>query len=515
MYQPSHALAIQHTEGLYFELFRVQTASELSGYFNSSFWTQRVLQECHFQPAIRHAVIALGALYKTLEQSCEPDYIPMPGEMSRLDSVMCHWQVAIRQYSEACHNILCLGDGAFGNNKTRLMASVLLTCFDSFIGDHKQAIRQIQNGLGLLDRIQANQAASPSSSTPQQNVEEDLLVIFTRLAIQAKSYDMAFHFPHPYIIRLGPEGRRDPSTPVSMRHSPSPGPSYIPQYFQSLRDARLSSDKLCETLLRCIEHLSFAKAEPTYTLPTAWLQYVGTFQSQLDAWSRAFQHILVSRTVPGVSPMEKRGIAALKMFQINTNILFSMMFFDREEQFDDYLPQFREIVALGREIIGDDEKRATAVRARPTPYSNHQQHDLAESTTGRYSAHHVRPSFSADLGIVPPLFVVATKCRDATTRRHAIHLLRSSARREGMWDSEMSAKIGEWIMQLEERDEGVLGLDEVGWIGPPRQIPEHRRVMIQSVDFDLKERFAEMRVGTRSIHQGSEDLRKRVTRITW
>ncbi|KAK5993313.1 putative transcriptional regulatory protein C15D4.02 [Cladobotryum mycophilum] len=513
MYQPSSTLALQHTEGLYFELFRIQTASELSGYFNSTFWTQRVLQECHYEPAIRHAVIALGALYKTLEQSCEPDATPMAGAMSRLDSVMCHWQVAIRQYSEACNSIISLKEGSLATNRTLLMASVLLTCFDSFIGDHKQAIRQIQTGLGLLDRIQAEEAHFPAQ-IQQEHVEEDLLVIFTRLAIQAKSYDMAFHFPHPYVIQLGPQGRRDPSSPVTMKTSPSPGPSRIPRRFESLRDARLASDKLCEMLLRFIEHLQWAKTEPTYTLPTAWLQYAATFQNQLDAWSAAFQPIFESRMNISMPIIEKSGIAALKMFQINTNILFSMMFFNAEVQFDGYLSQFKEIVNLGWEVVGDDEKRASVTSACLKPEVCQQRHGFTMQPNGRYTAHHIRPSFSADLGIVPPLFVVATKCRDPATRRQAIQLLQSSARREGMWDSELSARIGEWIMWMEESDDAFPVVEELQ-TQPERSIPEYKRVMVQAVDFDLRARFAEIKVGSRDIHQGSEDRRKKATRIKW
>lgn len=62
------------------------------------------------------------------------------------------------------------------------MASILLSCFDSFIGDHKQAIVQIQTGLGLLQRIRDGRPRDQPRSSAG-HVEEDLVVIFTRLAI--------------------------------------------------------------------------------------------------------------------------------------------------------------------------------------------------------------------------------------------------------------------------------------------------------------------------------------------
>ncbi|KAF3057829.1 hypothetical protein CFAM422_012134 [Trichoderma lentiforme] len=516
VYEPSHNLALMHTESLYFDLFRVQTASELSGYFDSTFWTQRVLQECHFEPSIRHAVVALGALYKTLEQSCEPDSTPLPGAMSRFDSVMCHWQVAVRKYSEACNAMLHLSGNKLATNKTRLMASVLLACFDSFIGDHRQAIVQIQTGLGLLARIQYDRTQAPQSN---ERVEEDLLIIFTRLAIQAKSYDMAFHFPHPYVIQLGPQSLQDPSSPLSDMGSPQPS-RLIPHQFSSLREARLASDQLCEMLLRFIEHLQHAKKEPSYTLPPSWRQLGATFQGQIDSWSEAFEPIFQSRLQPGMNLLEKSGIAALKMFQINTNVIFLTIFCDAEVQFDGFLPHFKAIVSLGWEVVGDDEKRAATERC-PDPQRCKQQHStpLPAFRAGKYTAHHIKPSFSADLGIVPPLFVVATKCREPNVRREAIQLLRSSARREGMWDSELTANIAQWIMEVEESENPFPEMNLPGGptqaVLPSRAIPEEKRIMVQSVDFDLRERFAQLTVGSRDLRQGMKDRRHKATRITW
>ncbi|KAL7936777.1 hypothetical protein V8C35DRAFT_296438 [Trichoderma chlorosporum] len=516
VYEPSHNLALMHTESLYFDLFRVQTASELSGYFDSTFWTRRVLQECHFEPAIRHAVVALGALYKTLEQSCEPDSPPFPGAMSRMDSVMCHWHVAIRKYSEACNAMLLLSGDRLATNKTRLMASVLLACFDSFIGDHRQAIVQIQTGLRLLARIQYDRTQLPHSS---ERVEEDLLIIFTRFAIQAKSYDMAFHFPHPYVIQLGPTSLKDPSSPLSDMGSPQPS-SPIPHQFSSLREARLASDQLCEMLLRFIEHLQYAKKEPSYTLPPSWRQLGATFQGQIDSWSEAFEPIFQSRLQPGMNLLEKSGIAALKMFQINTNVIFLTIFCDAEVQFDAFLPHFKAIVSLGWEVVGDDEKR-TAIEPCPDPQRCKQQHSVPNTAlrAGKLTAHHIKPSFSADLGIVPPLFVVATKCREPTVRREAIRLLRSSARREGMWDSELTANIAQWVMEIEESENPFPDMYAHGGATqvalPSRVIPEEKRVMVQSVDFDLRERFAELTVGSRDLRQGMKDRRHKATRINW
>lgn len=512
VYQPSNGLQLHYSEALYFELFRVQTSSELSGYFNSSFWAQRVVQECHSESAIRHAVVALGALYKTLEQSWEPSSPTTPGKISQMHSVMTHWQVAIKQYSEACNAMLLLTGESLRSHRTRLMASVLLACFDSFIGDHRQAIVQIQTGLSLLEQLNTYHPHYRSPS-PDGYLEEDLVVIFTRLAIQAKSYDMAFHFPQPYVIRLLPQNQRG-GTPTSETSSPgsSPEPT-LPTRFDSLLEARLASDRLNEKLLRFIERLQAAKTNRSNVLPASWKQYGLTFKDQLDSWSKAFEPIFRSRSDASIGHLESSAISALKMFNINTNILFMMMFCDTEVQFDAFIPHFKAIVDLGWEVVGADERRAAAERC-PGPGTCHHHHHLSKGgfRAGKFATPHIRPSFSADLGIVPPLFVVATKCRERRLRRQAIQLLRSSARREGMWDSELAANIGQWIMQVEENDDQA----PLGAL-PTKLIPEERRVMVKTVDFDLRARLADLRVGTRALGDGDgiPDSRFKVTRITW
>lgn len=555
LYRPSANIPLQGFEVPYFDLFRSHTASELSGYFDSVFWTQRVLQECHVEPAIRHSAVALGALYKTLEQSSKspsPTGSPQGDgnaaiSSSRADTVLSHWQVAIRQYSEACNAMMLLDGQTQRSNHTRLMASVLLSSFDAFIGDHRQAIIQIQNGLSFLERLRVDQAMSSS----REPIEEELVTIFTRLAIQAKSYDLAFHFPEPYVIRLDPEDQKqlpnDESTPYTERKSTFPSAPPLDRPFPTLGEARLAYDRLLEKGLRFIEHLHLIKKQPYPLFPASWLQYSLGFQAEIEGWARAFQPLFEARLSPAsnLSPRERSGIATLKMSQVNSAILFRCMFYSTESHFDTFAPQFRMIVDLGHEIVADDDRRAAAERCPQPELCTHRRwDDPPDVTNGGFAAYHIKPSFSADLGIVPPLFVVATKCRDPYMRRHAIQLLRSSSRREGMWDSELAARIGQWVMELEESDgdEGSFAETSYSELGvplridssyafgtgypvssdapnnlPAKHIPEQRRVMIHSVDFDLRARFADLQVGTRGTDATSPhtDRRQRGTYLSW
>ncbi|KAG6356814.1 hypothetical protein INS49_014688 [Diaporthe citri] len=576
IYRPS-TCPVPEQDGLYFQLFQAHTANELSGYFDSTFWSRLVLQECHSEDAVRHAVVALGALYKTLDKHCESPPSSPAAAVSAVDTAWQHWEVAVRSYSNACTSLVSVAGQDSGANRTRLMASVLLACFDSFIGDHKQAIKQIQTGLGLLEQLRA-QRRRAFLSRPEEPVEDEIIQMFTRLAIQAKSYDMAFHFPKPYVIQLI-QPSTDPSSPSSEVGSPlSLHQDPIPEQFDSLHEARIAWDTLCEQMFRFTERL-FAQASgdgPMGVLPAKLRQYGLSFRGRIEAWADAFEHILSSRFSPGVSSQEKAAIAVLKMFQIMGQVLFLMTFSDSEQHFDVFQPQFKTIVDLGLEVVGDEERRAAEKRC-PDPRRCHhhdsQEPDIFGGQT--YMANHIKPSFSADLGIVPPLYVVATKCRSPLLRRQAIQLLRSSSRREGMWDSELTARIGTWIMNIEEEEDQLPimtpgrspadSFSDAGGFSPqpasangngmspkPRQapngspelgdnlgpggnarwdmrrestasslaaaqrtVPEAKRVMVKAVEFDLKRHSAVLQCGSRSTAAGSPDLKTRVTQIIW
>lgn len=47
--------------------FRSRTVPQLSGHFSSDFWDRLVLQTTQHEPAIRHAVIAVGSIHERFE----------------------------------------------------------------------------------------------------------------------------------------------------------------------------------------------------------------------------------------------------------------------------------------------------------------------------------------------------------------------------------------------------------------------------------------------------------------
>lgn len=58
--------------------------------------------------------------------------------------------------------------------------------------------------------------------------------------------------------------------------------------------------------------------------------------------------------------------------------------------------------------------------------------------------------FSLSLGLDTPLYLCATRCRDSSVSYYSIRLMSCSQRCEGLWDSDLAARIAKRIVTIEE-----------------------------------------------------------------
>jgi hypothetical protein len=64
------------------------------------------------------------------------------------------------------------------------------------------------------------------------------------------------------------------------------------------------------------------------------------------------------------------------------------------------------------------------------------------------------PSFTFEMGVIPPLYFVATKCRDPAIRRRALSLLKKAPKRESSWSALPTTRVVEKVIALEEELNG-------------------------------------------------------------
>ncbi|KAH6658110.1 hypothetical protein BKA67DRAFT_673919 [Truncatella angustata] len=127
-----------------FAFFVQRTCPQLAGFFGSEFWERLVLQAAYHEPAICHAVVAIGSLHEFYE------YKRVATDMTEA--------FALEQYNHAIRDLLIpLSNDGKQAVDVCLISCILFTCFENMQGHHDSAGRHIRSGVKLLLEAVDNQ----------------------------------------------------------------------------------------------------------------------------------------------------------------------------------------------------------------------------------------------------------------------------------------------------------------------------------------------------------------------
>jgi len=121
-YQPSPSPSPFTVPGTYRErrsldFFYYRPVAHLTGFYGCDFWSRWVLQASHHDAGIRHAVIALSAVYERFEKVDRRD---------NDDDDVEHFDFGLRQYNLAIKTLIC---GDRGTKQIRpTMDAYLASC---------------------------------------------------------------------------------------------------------------------------------------------------------------------------------------------------------------------------------------------------------------------------------------------------------------------------------------------------------------------------------------------------
>jgi hypothetical protein len=415
--QPSLSPMLSVEESRYLLLFRDITADIRSGFFNSIFWTRTILQTSHLIPSIKHALIAIGALYKTMEVSCT---LSFDAKKTSLTTAIIHYNFALRQYHKAIQLIKnSLEKGEILSLRTALITSILFTCFESFHGNQNAAIAQFHSGMKLINDRQQNESLFPSQCNDA--IENDLMLFWRGMANNIKTYDMAMLCNTAL-----------PSIAFSNMDSASPAPNLeLPEIFLSSEHARIYWNSLKTSSMQFVSKNAIPIDGHFYIPQSSERDHFEVLTARCGS---AIQHCLDYAN----DTSDFLAAQALRLDQKMSQVLFQSTFQIEESDIGKYNTEYAELLDLAQGVL------------------NYQTSGAQLAGRGFCSA---QTSFSFDTLIIYPLFFIATRCRVSQLRRRAITLLSSTYRREGLWDSVLAAKVATWILNMEEASE--LDEDEI------------------------------------------------------
>lgn len=160
------------TEQQTFGFFRVHTTKWMTGYFVDPVWERTVLQVCHTEPAIRHAVNALGALHK--ECFWRSGKYDAGGSDSLVRS-----NFPFSQYAKALRGLQRLVNSPNTSADVILLGALLSIHFESLQERFIPVLIHMENAIKLILLV---------LRTKSQRIELNLLRTFMRLDLQGSTY---------------------------------------------------------------------------------------------------------------------------------------------------------------------------------------------------------------------------------------------------------------------------------------------------------------------------------------
>lgn len=369
------------------------------------------MQVSQSEPAVRHALVAVGALNERrdvyVKDITYSRSVVTTGGQNVEASIRKEQQqhndpFALSQYNKAiAHLARAINSTSSNSIDTALLVCILFVCVECLRGDYKPALKHFQGGMSIA--LAAAGPEGPNSQDSQTTaIREKLLPFFNRLELLGQVY-----------------GHR-PSYEYGLEPS-----QVLPQTFHSIVEARDSIVHLMNLSIRLIHKTKFSRYSNKIT--AAEYSYHSNLVSCLHTWKDTLDHFLL--TVPP-SPRLTEAATVLQIQQIVCRTWLNRSLVPEECAADADIPLYERAVSLA-ETLSTNSKQSIGGAAQP-------------------------PTFLFDMETVSPLYLIAIKCRDPLIRRRAIALLRQSVRREGLWDSVKAAAIAERIVELEEVELQVL-----------------------------------------------------------
>ena len=405
------AFHVNERDASYFDLFRVHIVRDLSGYAYSEFWSRTILRESMEDQCIRHCVLGIGALSRSLQFDLHPvnhDTI-LDTEAFELTQ---HREAALRHYGKALR--LYRQRVAFGGDRPstqRILPAALLCMVFEFLQGHISAVDGLITSSIKLLRDEIRTLQSPCLPGSETDEAEDLLARLAALSAITPFFPSSqrhYGILDARPLNVVPEVDCNTNTVTVMWKS--------------------SYTRLCIFGSRC---QGAAMSESSFH-PDKVKKEREAHLTNLREWRKFFD----SRLGTEKNRNHRRSLV-LMTIQCHIGSLFVQGCMDSEGglTYDGFTEEYRKILALFKMFLEDPGEKP-------------------------------KIRFTFEIGILPSICMVIHTCRQRGLREEAADVLTTLVQywgdfREGPWDSRILAKGFRTLMTLEE-----AGMDETGFIPP-------------------------------------------------
>ncbi len=384
------------------------------------------MQSVHDEAALCHMAVAYGALNHLLDHSQHHG----TARSTTMEMVLRHYTKGISDMQR----ILDRKDDYCIN--AILLCALLCICFEIRCRRPHKALLHLRHALKILSTSPLKgmiaayflYSVQTIANSRLSTVDEDIVLAFTRLDILA-AVSLRRHTPVTDIDRFS-----------------SIGNNGIDLHWMGEHDFTALLGHLCLFIRTEVDHVRFSSTHKT--LPLQIRATAQCFQNKLYHFRHAYLGHVLPDARASLRMIPKRRLLWLKY--LAAIILLRPCFSMEEVAFDGLLPEFSSIVTLSETMAYLRDQHL---------YERHQ--------------------LSLDMGLIHPLFKVATKCRSPHIRRQAIELLGTVASLEAAWDATAFRAYAERTMQLEEEGLDLSSADLKSL--EPSIISESRRIHVLEI----------------------------------
>ncbi|CZR56758.1 uncharacterized protein PAC_06647 [Phialocephala subalpina] len=369
-----------------FDYFRHKALSELIGFdTKSDFWSHVVLQFSEASPAVFRAVLSLSSLHESTYSS----QMMLTGSENTMSF--------LRQYNKAIRQ-LCSKQTTQPVQFT-LTCCILFICLENLRGDYDAGLLHLKNGLEILKEWHAKNV----TLSTEIETREILTKVFRRLDMQAT----AFLDTRQPQFNMSPSDRGLIATP----NTPP---------FNNLSEARTALDVLVSKLFYIITTKS-SPQHPSWSADNMYLPMRRPLMNGLNTeflnWKSTFDTFSLNEGQNWQKDELRLGVLLGLHYQTTSLMLDIRSNTNIEGQYcgPSKDTQWTKITDICESII----------------------RSLSTSTT----------SFSADMGLIAPLYFTAMQAENPRICQRGIDLLHLIRWKEGFWDASTAAAVAERVLR--------------------------------------------------------------------
>lgn len=361
------------------------------------------------EPAVRHALIALGYLHSTEDGTMRHARSRFAGQMES--------RTLLRHYTKSVRSLADRMSEATYRPEIGLVTCLLFVCIEFLRSNYHTAFTHLTSGLKLISQFQQQDRHDLSLSSPLANssaivvpprarmstmIHDELDPLFERAMACAMMYGVSIEdFTQIVMPKLD---------------------HYQSLRLNNIRELQISSHRLRnQSILHIRKMTRILFLDPDHVFTAAELSE----QQTMLACQRAWREVVLKFADSYFHSKSDEFVVDTTLMHWNVyHIWSSCLASTSQTAFDKHLPAFRTILQHARRMIDSIEVRPIQHTAR----------------------------FSFEISLIPAVDFVAQRCRCPTTRREALSLLERNPPREGLWDAQQHALLSRRLIEIEEED---------------------------------------------------------------